>query len=359
MPAHPIISRQTGRGAKSNTGSRFFDRDTEPVDDGWTDMDAPPEKLKTRLIRDTSKTIITHNDSPDISFDASINPYRGCEHGCIYCYARPSHAYWGYSPGLDFESQIFVKPQAAELLDKTFRHKNYQVKPIMVGANTDCYQPTEKSLRITREILKTCLRFKHPVSLITKSALVVRDLDVLGELASLGLTRVAISLTTLDRKLSRAMEPRAATPERRLQAMRALTGAGISVTVMTAPIIPALNDFELEKLLAAAKGAGASGAGYVLLRLPHEIKDLFREWLEAERPNSAKRVMSLMQQMRGGKDYDSRWGIRQRGTGPYAEQIAARFRAATRRLGLDAPRPKLRQDLFERPLGDKTQMSLF
>lgn len=355
----PEPLRPRGRGAVSNASGRFESQWREPFDDGWTPQDRQPPRLKTTLIKDSSRTIISTNDSPDISFDRSINPYRGCEHGCIYCYARPSHAWWGYSAGLDFESRLFFKPGAADLLEKTFRKASYRPEPLMIGANTDAYQPVERRLRITRALLETCLRFKHPVSVITKSNSITRDLDVLGELAALGLAKAAISITTLDRKLARSMEPRAATPQRRLDAVRALSDAGVPVTVMTAPIIPGLTDHEIERLLEASAEAGAVSAGYVLLRLPLEVRDLFTQWLEAERPNAAAKVMSLIRQTRGGKDYDARWNVRGVGEGPIAELIAKRFRAAAKKHGLDAPRPPLRCDLFERPLEQDGQMSLF
>ena len=348
-----------GRGAVSNAAGRFETRRREPFDDGWGEADPQPPKLKTTLIKDTSRTIISTNDSPDISFDKSINPYRGCEHGCVYCYARPSHAYWGYSSGLDFESVLFFKPGAAAQLEKTFRKPGYKPEPIMVGANTDPYQPVEKRLRITRSLLETCLKFKHPVSVITKSASIVRDVDLLSQLADQGLTKAAISITTLDRKLARAMEPRAATPQRRFEAVRTLCDAGVPVTVMMAPIIPGLTDHEIEALLEKASDAGAQSAAYVLLRLPLEVRDLFTQWLEAERPAAAGKIMSLIRQTRGGKDYDATFHKRGVGEGPLAVLIAQRFRAAMVRHGLEKPNLKLRCDLFERPLEQGRQMSLF
>lgn len=280
-------------------------------------------------------------------------------HGCVYCYARPSHAYWGYSPGLDFESVIFTKPDAAALLEAAFSKPGYQPRQIMIGANTDAWQPLERQLETTREILKVFQRFRHPVSFITKSALVMRDIDILEPMARNGLVSGAISVTTLDRKLARDMEPRAAAPHRRLETIRGLSDAGIPVMAMMAPIIPALNDHEIEDLLSAAAEAGAHRAGYVLLRLPLEIKDLFREWLADKRPDSASRVLSLLRQMRGGQDYDPRWGHRGRGTGPYAELIAKRFRAAVKRYGLDGERPEPDFSAFQRPLGSAAQPSLF
>jgi DNA repair photolyase len=354
--SQPLIR---GRGARSNVTGRYEKFAYEPFDDGWTEDDAIPRQLRTVTIKDTSRTIVNRNDSPDISFDWSINPYRGCEHGCIYCYARPSHAYWGYSPGLDFESVLFVKPEAPKLLEERFLHPKYRPEPIVIGANTDCYQPIEREQQITRELLKVFARFNHPVSIITKSALVLRDLDILAPMAAKGLVRAAISVTTLDRRLARDMEPRAATPAKRLDAIRGLSEAGIPVTVMAAPVVPALTDRELEKILEAAAEAGAKSAGYVLLRLPHEIKDLFKEWLATTRPDSASHVMSLIRQTRGGKEYDSTWGKRQRGDGPYAQIIARRFRATVERIGLNRPAPGLRVDLFQRPLGSKNQAALF
>jgi len=355
----PEPMRPRGRGAASNDAGRFERETREPADDGWSGAETDVKRLRTTLIKDNARTIITRNDSPDISFDRSVNPYRGCEHGCIYCFARPSHAYWGYSAGIDFESRLFFKPGAADLLDAAFRKSGYQPEPILIGANTDAYQPVERQLRLTRRLLELCLEFRHPVSVITKSAGITRDLDLLGALAELGLAKAAISLTTLDRKLARAMEPRAATPRRRLDAIRALTGAGVPVTVMTAPIIPGLNDHEIEALLEAAAGAGARDAGYVLLRLPLEVRDLFKDWLAIHRPNAAAKIMSLIRQTRGGKDYDARWHVRGVGEGPVAALIASRFRAAVRRYGLDGPRAKLRIDLFQRPLAENAQMSLF
>lgn len=348
-----------GRGARSNNSGRFEAQGREAFDDGWTDADGEPPKLATLVLRDASKSIISTNQSPDISFDQSINPYRGCEHGCIYCYARPSHAYWGYSPGLDFESVIFAKPNGPTLLEAHFNKAGYQPKPIMIGANTDAWQPLERERQHTRDVLKVCARYKHPISVITKSALIRRDLDILAPMAADGLVRAAISITTLDRKLARDMEPRAAAPHRRLETITALKQAGIPVTVMMAPVIPALTDHEIEPLLEAAAKAGADNAAYVLLRLPLEIRDLFREWLADKRPDAADHVMSLIRQMRGGKDYDANWGTRGRGTGPYAKLIASRFRHAIKRFGLDVPRQALDTSRFARPLGSAGQPSLF
>jgi len=348
-----------GRGARSNASGRYEAFAREAFDDGWTEADAPAPRLGTTILKDASRSIVATNSSPDISFDQSINPYRGCEHGCIYCYARPSHAYWGYSPGLDFESVIFAKPDGPALLEAFFNRPGYRPKPIVIGANTDAWQPVERRLQHTREILKVFARYRHPVSFITKSALVLRDLDILGPMAAAGLAKGAISVTTLDRRLARDMEPRAAAPHRRLDAIRGLSEAGLPVTLMMAPIIPALNDNEIEAVFKAGAEAGAVNASYVLLRLPLEIKDLFREWLQTARPDAAGRVMSLIRQMRGGRDYDPQWGTRGRGQGPLAELIVNRVRAAIRRYRLTAPRTELDFSKFERPLGSAGQPSLF
>lgn len=349
-----------GRGAMSNATGRFEKQYAEPFDDGW-DNDEKPATLKTETIVEKPKTIITYNTSPDISFDRTINPYKGCEHGCIYCFARPNHAYRGLSPGLDFETKIFVKPSAAALLEKELSKKSYKPGRIMLAGDTDIYQPLEKELRITRSILEVLARYEHPVALITKSALILRDLDIIAPMAAKGLLSVAISFTTLDRKLARTMEPRCAAPHRRVETMRELSAAGVPVTAMTAPLIPALNEPELEQLLEASADAGAKRAGYVLLRLPLEIAGLFTEWLEANYPDRAKRVMSLLRSMHKGEDYRSEWKVRQRGDGPYAQLIAARFRNTTKRLGLNAVDVKLRTDLFRQPVRKESgsQMGLF
>ncbi len=349
-----------GRGALSNASGRFEREYAEPFDDGWT-AGEKPETLKTETILEKPKTIITYNTSPDIGFDRTINPYKGCEHGCIYCFARPNHAYRGLSPGLDFETKIFVKPSAPALLRRELSKKTYKPRPIQFAGDTDIYQPLEKELRIARGILEVLSEFNHPVMLITKSALILRDLDLLAPMAEKGLVSVAISFTSLDRQLSRVMEPRCAAPHRRLDAMRELSSAGVPVTAMTAPLIPALNEPELEHLLEAAADAGAKRAGYVLLRLPLEIAGLFTEWLEAHYPDRAKRVMSLLRGMHSGQDYRSEWQVRQRGDGPYAQLIAARFRNASRRLGLNSARTSLRTDLFRVPPRNDhgSQMGLF
>jgi DNA repair photolyase len=360
MAPPPAPHQPNGRGAKSNATGRYESLTRETFDDGWTELDEAPKKLRTVLHLERARKIVTTNDSPDIGFDQSINPYRGCEHGCIYCYARPAHAYVGFSPGLDFESQLFFKPDAAKLLEKELSRKGYQVRPIHIGGNTDPYQPIERGLRITRQVIEVLERFNHPFSIITKSALIVRDLDLYGPLAERNLVRTAVSVTTLDRKLARAMEPRAATPERRLDAIRRLSEAGVPCAVSVAPVIPGLNDHEIEAILERAAEAGASGAHFTVLRLPLEIKDLFREWLQSERPDRAGRVMSLVRQMRGGKDYDSQWNSRMSGQGPIADLIAARFRTAKKRLGMDRERLSLNVGRFQVPakLGDQMDMFL-
>jgi len=331
MPALPPPRK--GRGAITSDSGRFEREQRFAFDDGWGSADAEPMPLTTRLSVDATRTIIARNDSPDIGFDRSINPYRGCEHGCIYCYARPSHAYLGLSPGLDFESRIFYKPQAAALLAVELGRKGYGCKPIALGSNTDPYQPAERRLGITRAILEVLRDFRHPVTIVTKSALVQRDLDILSEMAAERLAVVAVSVTTLDRKLARVMEPRASTPERRLEAIAALTAAGVPTGIMAAPMIPALNDSEMEAILERARAAGAVTAAYTMLRLPLELKALFREWLEEHFPNKAAHVLSLVAQAHGGRLYDSRWSTRMIGAGPYAAMLAARFDRACRRLG--------------------------
>jgi DNA repair photolyase len=348
-----------GRGARSNASGRFESQQRESFDDGWNADDAVPSPLRTSVTAEKARTIITRNDSPDVGFDRSINPYRGCEHGCIYCYARPAHAYMGLSPGLDFESQLFFKPDAARLLEAELARKSYSPGVIHIGGNTDPYQPEERRLAVTRQILEVMARFRHPLSIITKSALIGRDIDILGPMGQAGLARAAVSVTTLDRALARAMEPRAATPERRLEAIRRLSGAGVPTVVMFAPVIPGLNDHELEAVLKAAAQAGALGAGYVALRLPREIKDLFAEWLTTRRPDRAERVMSLVRQMRGGKDYDAEWGKRMKGEGPIAEMIGQRFKFARRRHGLDRVLPPLDTTQFRVPPRPGDQLDLF
>jgi DNA repair photolyase len=349
-----------GRGAVSNDSGRFESERREPFDDGWGDADAEPTPLPTTLSVDATKTILARNESPDIGFDRSINPYRGCEHGCIYCYARPSHAYLGLSPGLDFESRILYKPRAAELLAAELRKKGYVCRPIALGSNTDPYQPVERRLLITRAILALLYDCRHPVTIVTKSALIRRDLDILGAMAKEGLVCAMISVTTLDRSLARRMEPRAATPERRLETIAALAAAGVPVGVLAAPMIPALNDHEMEAILGRARAAGAVSAGYTLLRLPYELKQLFREWLETHAPTRAARVLSLVAQTHGGRLYDGRFRTRMVGSGPYADMLRQRFAHACRRLGF-APRRAALLDTtrFRPPLQRGGQLELF
>ncbi len=356
-PIHPDARR--GRGVLSNDSGRFEPQCRVAFDDGWGTVEAPTA-LTTTLIRDTSRSIIASNTSPDIHFNKSINPYRGCEHGCAYCFARPSHAYLGYSPGLDFESKILFKPDAAEMLRKTFERKSYKPEVIALGVNTDAYQPVEKNLGISRSILQVMRDYSHPVCIITKSYLVTRDIDILSDLANDGLAKVMVSVTTLDRNLSRRMEPRAATPERRLDAIHQLTRAGIPVGVLAAPMIPGLNDQELEAILEAAGKAGASEASYILLRLPLELKDLWRQWLQENYPDRKNRVMDHIRTARGGKDYDSRFHYRMKGEGPYAQILSQRFRLAARRMGLDDRHYNLDSRKFARPRVKSTveQLSL-
>jgi DNA repair photolyase len=351
--------RLHGRGAVSNAVGRFEKQTRFLIDDGWNEPgDEPLPALKTEVIRDSTRTIIARNTSPDISFNQSINPYRGCEHGCIYCFARPTHAYLGMSPGIDFETRLFAKPNAAELLRKELSAPGYKPQVIALGTNTDPYQPIERKMRITRSILEVLAEFKNPVGIVTKSPLVLRDLDILAPMAAAGLAKAAISVTTLDRRLARVMEPRAGTPPRRLNAIKELNAAGVPTAVMFAPCIPALNDSELESVLHAAKDMGARSAGYVLLRLPLEIKDLFREWLEANVPDKAKHVMSLVRSMRGGKDYDSAWHERMRGKGPYADMIAHRFHLAIKKLGFNTDHRPMDTTQFARPVQVGDQLSL-
>ncbi|MGF1593220.1 MAG: PA0069 family radical SAM protein [Kiloniellaceae bacterium] len=351
-----------GRGAVSNASGRYEPFTRVATDDGWgwgeagTDggpngfgEPAAPQGPPTEVTWDATRSIIARNSSPDIPFDRSINPYRGCEHGCVYCFARPSHAWLGYSPGLDFETKILAKPEAGVLLRKELARKSYKPAPIALGTNTDPYQPVERHLKITRGILEVLKETRHPFTIVTKSNLVLRDLDILAPMARENLVRVMISLTTLDRRLARTMEPRAAAPERRLEAIRTLNAAGVPTGVLTAPVIPAINDAELEALLDAAVRAGARHAGYVLLRLPLEIKDLFTEWLEAHFPDRKAKVLKLVRDTREGALYQSQFGLRQRGSGVYADLIASRFKQAERRLGLNRGVPPLDVTQFEPP----------
>ena len=352
----PLSSK--GRGARSNASGRYESLAVEAFDDGWTELDEAPPPLRTTLTAERARTILSTNDSPDISFNQSINPYRGCEHGCTYCYARPAHAYMGLSPGQDFESKLFFKPDAAALLERELSRPRYRVQNIQIGGNTDPYQPAEHRLGITRSVLEVLQRFRHPFSIITKSHAITRDLDILGPMGRAGLAHAAVSITTLDRKHARSMEPRAATPERRLDAVRRLTEAGCPTIVMFAPVIPGLNDHELEAVLERSAEAGAVGAGHVVLRLPLEIKELFREWLETDHPDRARRVMSLVRQMRRGRDYDPEWRTRQIGEGPLAELISRRMQAASRRYGLDRNWAPLDLSQFRAPEKAGDQLAL-
>jgi DNA repair photolyase len=349
--------RNRGRSAGINPSGRFEPVTRHVFDDGWNSLEELPP-FKTEVQVERPRTIITRNESPDISFDRSINPYRGCEHGCVYCFARPTHSFMGLSPGLDFESKLFAKPDAAKLLDRELSKEGYQPRTIAIGTNTDPYQPVERQWRIMREILEVLEARNHPVGIVTKSALVTRDIDILSRMAERGLAKVALSVTTLDRMLARTMEPRASTPTKRLEAIRQLSEAGIPASVMVAPIVPGLTDPEIERILDSARAAGAREAGYVLLRLPLEVAPIFKDWLLRHYPDRYRHVMSLVRSMRGGKDYDSEWGKRMKGSGPYAWQIGRRFEIAAKRLGLNMERRPLRTDLFEPPARKNEQLML-
>ncbi|MGB6908874.1 MAG: PA0069 family radical SAM protein [Methyloceanibacter sp.] len=350
-------ARRNGRGAETNRSGRYEPIAYEPVDDGWESL-ADLEALTTEVQEVPARRIITRNSSPDISFDRSINPYRGCEHGCIYCFARPTHAFLGLSPGLDFETKLFAKTNAASLLERELAAPSYRPRTIAIGTNTDPYQPIERKYRIMRRILEVLSAANHPVGIVTKSALILRDLDLLRSMADRGLVKVALSVTTLDRKLARAMEPRASTPDKRIEALGRLVEAGIPTSVMVAPVIPGLTDMEMERILERCAAAGVTGAGYVLLRLPLEIGDLFTEWLQANCPDRAKRVLSLMSSTRGGRLYEAKWGERQVGEGPYAWMIGRRFEVAAARLGLNQQLVELRTDLFSPPVLPGQQLRL-
>lgn len=365
--AHQLLADQTikvdearrrGRAAGMNPSGRFEIHTRHDFDDGWETLEEL-EPFKTDVQVERARTIITRNTSPDIPFDRSINPYRGCEHGCIYCYARPSHAHVGLSAGLDFESKLFAKPDAARLLKRELAKENYNPKSIAIGTNTDPYQPIERKMRIMRQILEVLAEAKHPVGIITKSALVLRDIDILSQMAQDGLVNVAMSITTIDRKLARAMEPRASTPTKRLEALEALNKAGIPTSVMIAPVIPGLTDFEIERILDSAHNVGVEQAGYILLRLPREVSPLFRDWLLRHYPDRYRHVMLLIRSMRDGKDYDAKFGSRMRGSGPYAWQIKRRFDMTCKRLGLSKRISSPRTDLFTAPEGENTQLRLF
>jgi len=349
------------RGARSRVPGRFEPDAREAFDDGWTRDDEPAAPLETRVTVERARSIIARNDSPDIPFERSINPYRGCEHGCVYCYSRPSHAYLELSPGLDFETKLFAKVNAAQLLREELAKPGYAVRPIAFGTNTDCYQPIERRHRIMREILEVLAQCEHPFSIVTKSALVERDLDLLAPLARRNLVKVFVSINTLDRALARRVEPRAASPQRRLDVLAALARAGVPCGVMVAPVIPALTDKSIEEVLEAAAAAGAKTAGYILMRLPHEVKPLFKEWLAAHYPQRADHVMSIVRQLRGGRENDPNFGTRMTGTGTYAELIANRFKIACRKFGLNQKRRG--EEPFEcarfRPPSLGGQMTLF
>jgi len=352
------FERRRGRGAQSNASGRYEPLARIAFDDGWRSLDELPP-FKTTVQTEAARKIITRNDSPDIGFDRSINPYRGCEHGCVYCFARPTHAHLGLSPGLDFESRLFVKPEAAELLEKELSASGYEPRVIAIGTNTDPYQPIERRYKVMRRILEVLDRAGHPVGIVTKSALVLRDLDILARMAERRLAKVALSVTTLDGELARKMEPRAATPMRRLETLRRLAQVGVPTTAMVAPVIPALNDSEIERILDAVAAAGVKEAGYVLLRLPLEVRDLFREWLIENYPDRYRHVFKLIRDTRGGKDYDSAWGKRMKGSGPYAWMIGRRFEVACEKLRLNARKFTLTTEHFRHPNPVSEQLSLF
>src|SRR5450432_945374 len=360
MPRH-FIGHQSfkGRGSTSNVAGRFDSLTLEKTDDGWY-QDEIVESLSETVLPDRARSVITSNDSPDVGFDVSINPYRGCSHGCVYCFARPTHAYLGLSPGLDFETKLFYKADAVNILRAELAKPKYVCKTIALGINTDGYQPLEKRLEVTRGILDVLTRCRHPVTIVTKSALIIRDLDLLQELAKNRLVSVMLSVTSLSNDIKRTLEPRTASPQARLRVIQQLTEAGVPVGVLVAPVIPAITDHEMEDILAAAKEAGAYHAGYVLLRLPHEVKILFREWLSEHYPDRAKHVMSLINQTRGGKDYDAEFGRRMSGTGPYAELLRMRFELARRRCGFDDARDRheLATEFFRPPAADQSQLTL-
>jgi DNA repair photolyase len=346
-----------GRGASSNRASRYLECVTEDFDDGWTQDEVTPQR--TEVFIDNSRSILSFNQSPDIPFDRSINPYKGCEHGCVYCFARPTHAYMDLSPGLDFETKIFTKPDAAKLLAGELARPGYRVKPIALGMNTDAWQPVERQLKITRQILEVLQEHQHPVAIVTKSSLIERDIDLLAPMAQQGLVKVMISVTSLDRKLCRLMEPRAAAPARRLQTIRALVDASIPTGVLFAPVIPFLNDAELETVLEQVSEAGACSAGYVMLRLPHELKELFRNWLGEHYPLKAEHVMNVVRDLRGGKDYNANFGERMTGSGEYANLIAQRFKLACRKYALNQTEHRLETGLFTVPARAGDQIKLF
>ncbi len=354
VPRSPGAVAHRGRGATFNPANRFRRDEREAVDDGWHVPDeasegAPEPRRETTVTLKLARSIVTRNDSPDVGFTQSVNPYQGCEHGCVYCFARPSHAYHDLSPGLDFETRLFAKENAPELLRAALAKPGYRCESITLGINTDGYQPIERELGITRRCLEVLHACDHPVSIVTKSALIERDLDLLGPMAAKGLAEVFLTITTLDREIARRLEPRAPAPARRLATIAALADAGVPVGVMIAPVIPQLTDKDLEAILEAAAANGARQAGYVLLRLPHEVSPLFRDWLDAHYPLRAAHVMSLVQQMRGGKDYVAQWGTRMRGTGEFAQLISTRFKLACKRHGFNGPHAALDVTRFRPP----------
>jgi DNA repair photolyase len=350
--------RRRGRGTASNASGRYEPTARIAFDDGWQSIEELPA-FETTVTEEKARKIITRNDSPDIGFDRSINPYRGCEHGCVYCFARPTHSYMGLSAGLDFETKLFAKPDAPELLEREFSAPNYSPRVIAIGTNTDPYQPIERKYEIMRGILEVLERAGHPVGIVTKSALVTRDIDILSRMARRNLVKVALSVTSLDPKLARTMEPRAATPTRRIEAIRQLAEAGVPTSVMVAPVVPAINDMEIERILDAAHAAGAREAGYVLLRLPLEVRDLFREWVIENFPDRHRHVFKLIRDMRNGKDYDAKWGERMVGSGPIAWMIGRRFEAACERLGMNRRKLKLTTEHFEPTKKRAQQLDLF
>ena len=355
--AIPADARR-GRGAASNRSGRFERYSHERVSDGW-DLPEEVAPLRTEVAIERPRRVITRNTSPDIPFDRSINPYRGCEHGCIYCFARPTHAFLGLSPGLDFETRLIARPEAPGVLAAELRNPRYTPRPIAIGTNTDPYQPIEQSHRVMRGVLEVLREFRHPVTIVTKGTLIERDLDLIGELADDGLVHVGVSVTTLDAALSRKMEPRVPGPARRLRTIERLAAAGCPVRVMVAPVVPALTDPEMERILAAARDAGARAASWIMLRLPHEVSALWRDWLAEHYPDRAERVMARLREMHGGKDYAADWGHRLRGEGHYARLVGARFDLACKRLGLARNLPALRSDLFARPARPGDQLSFF
>jgi len=354
----PHDLRLRARGAVSNAAGRFEAHGVNYEADGW-EREEEARMLRTQVSEERPRRIISYNRSPDLPFDRSVNPYRGCEHGCVYCFARPSHAYLGLSPGLDFETRLIARPEAPARLEAELRARSYRVAPIAIGTNTDPYQPVEREFAITRRCLEVLSRFNHPVAVVTKGTLIERDLDILSDMAARGLAKVGVSVTTLDDRLARLLEPRAPSPARRLAVIRRLSDAGVPVRVMVSPVVPGLSDHEIEAILGAAREARAGAASWIMLRLPREVSGLFQEWLAAHYPDRAGRVMNRLREMHGGKDYSADWHRRMRGEGVFARMIARRFDLAARRMGLDAGQGDLRCDLFEVPLARGDQMALF